>query len=44
MQRTDEPINLSEVVDSEAFIAESIKIFFDPLGEFESSDLEGVYG
>ena len=33
MTNNIEPVGLSEVVDSEAFIDESVAIFFDPLGE-----------
>ena len=33
MNHQNESVDLSQVVDSEAFIFESVRIFFDPLGE-----------
>jgi len=33
MNSQSQAVSISEVVDSEAFILESIGIFFDPLGE-----------
>jgi hypothetical protein len=44
MKANNEPVSLSEVVDSEAFIRESARIYFDPLGEgwFEGDGLEDM--